>query len=122
MIPFGTNDVTVFHANDDGTIERRYLKNASWTMHTHRTQYDGLQKMASSNSCSCRWARGTVKAVQGDLLVLGRVSDNVRSAVQFADLMEKYAGRAFICESFSDNTAGSAPLKHYCAKGAAYGA
>lgn len=111
MIPFGNNAVTLYH-REAGAIERHLLHRCSWRAKRTRTMVDGAA--ADENVITCRYADGPRAAV-GDLLVLGACDANPDSAIEFAEIIDRRPGEAFVCDSFADYTTGVLP--HYCARG-----
>lgn len=112
MIPMGNHAVTLYH-RDAGAITRHTLRGCSWRAKRTRTMIDGTAVIG--DEIICRYAVGQRAAV-GDLLVLGEVYEAPKSAIEFAEIIEKHPGAAFLCESFADNTHGGV-LPHYCARG-----
>ena len=119
MLPFGEHTVTMYH-HTNGTITRIVLHGCSWRTVYGRSLYDNVMK-PSASVCSCRYTDGPVAAT-GDVFIKGEAQERVKSSVELPELLEKYRDSgAFVCETFSNNAQGTFPLKHYCARGQAYG-
>lgn len=114
MIPFGSEAVTLYH-REAGKIARHVLRGCSWRAKQLRTMIDGAA--VCENEIICRYEAGP-RAAAGDLFVLGEAQEAPGSAIEFAAILEKHAGEAFVCESFADCTH-SGVIPHYCAKGGA---
>ena len=112
MIPFANNTVTLYH-REAGAITRHTLRGCSWRAKRVRTMIDGAA--VTGDEIICRYTGGKRAAV-GDLLVLGEAEEAPGSAIEFAAMLEKYAGAAFLCESFADYTR-CGMLPHCCARG-----
>lgn len=113
MIPFGSEVVTLYH-KEAGAIERHRLTGCSWRSRRTRTMIDGAA--VAGDEITCRYPADQMRACVGDLMVLGDAEDAPKTGMEFAEILERHAGRAFLCEGFSDNT-GAAPLPHFCARG-----
>lgn len=112
MIPFGDKVVTLYH-REDGSITRHALCGCSWRAKRTRTMVDGAAMIG--DEIVCRYSEGRTAAV-GDLFVLGTAEDTPASAIDFAGIIEKHPGEAFVCESFADYSH-TGVIPHYCARG-----
>ena len=117
MIPFGTHNATLYHAENPG-YSIHTIANCSWRSTNERTLQDGATVITERTTC--RILPQYTKPVPGDLLVLGVVDEPVENEIALVRLMERLRDkgyRVFRVQSCADNSAG-VPIPHYAAIGA----
>lgn len=120
MIPLGREAVTLYHRRTEADAQGRTilawqrisLDGCSWR---HAARYS----LSNAHEVVCRIPAGQTRPVIGDVLVLGSVTDEIASAVELAELLEKYREipGAFRVSAINDNVREGFPLLHYAARG-----
>lgn len=119
-LPFGNQPVTLYHRTETGAIVRYYLTHCSWRATRERALRDGMMQSKTGTACICRYPADQPRGATGDVYVLGHVRDVAGTVAELADVVDRYRTqeRAFMCETFTDNSVSTSMLAHFCARGA----
>lgn len=119
MIPLGREAVTLYRrvAQQSGgrtriSWQRISLDGCSWR---HAARYS----LSNAHEVVCRIPADQTRPAIGDVLVLGHVEDEIGTAVQLCEMLEKYreVPGAFRVQAINDNHRAGFPLPHYAARG-----
>lgn len=124
MIPFGTHTVTMYHrtriTGEDGRSREEWrrvvMEGCSWRQTSGQVMAEGA--VLRKPQISCRIPARYVCPAVGDVLILGKVSEDPVSGKGIAQLLEQHRDSgAFRASVIGSYALPGSPLPHHMARG-----